>query len=101
MEGRPGGGREPAQRGSKEHDPVGAARERIEALQHPGDAEVEELRLVQVGDLEIDAPFPQALLHETGPCWRWEPLANPWSHRWRMPLFYPAGEAAVLDRAPR
>jgi len=23
-----------------------------------------ELRLVQVGDLEIDAPFPQALLHE-------------------------------------
>ena len=64
MQCGPGRGGETTQRRAEEHDPVVAARERVEALQHPGDGEVEEGRLVQVGDLELDAPFPQALLDE-------------------------------------
>jgi len=43
-------------------------------------------------------PRSSGAASRTGPCWRWDRSRKPWSQRWRMPLFYPVGETAVLDR---
>src|SRR5205823_6193893 len=63
--GRPGGRRESAEGGSEDDRRLILACESVDPREHPRDGEVEERRLVEIRDRELDAAFVQAIPGET------------------------------------